>query len=104
MLGVRQPTAGTVRVFGGSAEAAVQAGRVGAMLQTGGLPPGVRAAELVGFVRALYPHPRPLTDLLEAAGCTEFARQPVERLSGGQAQRVRFAMAITGDPGAALPR
>ncbi len=98
MLGMRQPTAGAVRVFGGAADAAVRAGRVGAMLQTGGLPPHLRVAELVGFVRGLYPRPRPLAAVLQAAGCTEFAGRPVERLSGGQAQRARFAMAIAGDP------
>lgn len=98
MLGLRQPTGGTVRVLGTSAEVAVQAGRVGAMLQSGGLPPGLQASELVDFVRGLYPKPRPLRQLLEDAGCAEFAATPVERMSGGQAQRVRFAMAIAGDP------
>jgi len=98
MLGLRQPSTGTVRVFGGPAETAVKAGRVGAMLQTGGLVPNVRVVELVDFVRGLYPKPRPLDEVLEAAGCAEFARRQVERLSGGQAQRVRFAMAIAGDP------
>jgi len=76
----------------------VQAGRVGAMLQSGGLPPGLRAAELIDFVRRLYPRPRPLQALLVAAACDEFAQQLVERLSGGQAQRVRFALSIAGDP------
>ncbi len=98
MLGLRQPTAGTVHVLGGSAAAAVAAGRVGAMLQSGGLPPNSRVAELVGFVRNLYPDPLPLGEVLETAGCTEFAERHVERLSGGQAQRVRFALAIAGDP------
>ena len=98
MLGLRQPTAGSVQVLGGSATAAVEAGRVGAMLQTGALLPSTTVTEVVGFVRGLYPRPLPLEEILEAAGCTEFARKRVERLSGGQAQRVRFAMAIAGDP------
>ena len=99
MLGLRTPTAGTVRILGGPAAAAVRQGRVAAMLQTANLLPGVSVAELVGFVRALYPSPLPAAQALEAAGCTAFARQPVERLSGGQAQRARFAMAIAGNPG-----
>jgi ABC-2 type transport system ATP-binding protein len=98
MLGLRRPTAGSVRVLGGRPEDAVRQGRVGAMLQTGGLPPGVTVAELLGFVRSLYPRPLPLDHVLELAGCADFARQRVERLSGGQAQRVRFAMALCGDP------
>lgn len=98
MLGLRSPTTGTVRVLGGSPEAAVQAGRVGAMLQTGGLPPNLRVSELIDFVRRLYPRARALPDVLRAAGCSEFADRLVDRLSGGQAQRVRFGMAIAGDP------
>jgi ABC-2 type transport system ATP-binding protein len=80
----------------------VRQGRVGAMLQTGGLPPDLRAKELVAFVRGLHARRgrrlRPLSDLWEATGCAEFADRPVERLSGGQAQRLRFAMAISGEP------
>ena len=68
------------------------------MLQTGGLLPNTTVRELVGFVRGLYPRALPLDEVLEAAGCAEFARRRVERLSGGQVQRVRFAMAIAGDP------
>ena len=98
MLGLRRPTSGAVRVFGGDPEAAVRAGRVGAMLQTSGLPPGVRVREMVEFIRGLYPRPRPLAEVLQAAACETFADQRVERLSGGQQQRVRFAMAIAGDP------
>lgn len=98
MLGLRTPTAGTVRVLGGDPGKAARAGRVAAMLQSGGLPPGVTVAEMVGFVRGLYPAPRGLTEVLELAGCSEFADKRVERLSGGQQQRVRFAMAICGDP------
>ena len=98
MLGLRAPTAGTVQVLGGTPEAAVTAGRVGAMLQTGGLPPNLRVSELVDFVRRLYPRPAALDEVLRAAGCAEFADRLDDRLSGGQAQRVRFAMAIAGNP------
>jgi ABC-2 type transport system ATP-binding protein len=68
------------------------------MLQEGGLMPGVKVAELVGFVRALYPHPLPLDRVLETAGLTALAGRHVDRLSGGQTQRVRFALALAGNP------
>ena len=97
-LGLRQPTAGTVRVLGTSPAAAVQAGQVGAMLQSAGLPPGATVAELVNFGRGLYPHPQPLAAILADSGTTGLARRRVERLSGGEARRVRFALAIAGRP------
>lgn len=98
MLGLYQPDSGSVEVFGGSPRAAVTAGRVAAMLQTGGLIANVTVAELVGFVRCLYPHPLPLDEILGLAGLDGLERRRVDRLSGGQTQRVRFALAIAGDP------
>jgi ABC-2 type transport system ATP-binding protein len=62
MLGLRRPHAGKITLFGGSTQDAIVAGRVGAMLQEGDLPPGAKVAELVEFVRGLYqrdpPQPR----------------------------------------------
>ena len=98
MLGMLMPDAGTARLFGAPPASAVRRGRVGAMLQDGGLPPGVRVAEVINFARGLYPHPRPLAELLATAGLTDLAGRRVEGLSGGQAQRVRFALAAAGDP------
>jgi ABC-2 type transport system ATP-binding protein len=60
--------------------------------------PGVTVAELVGFVRGLYPEPLPLDRVLETAGLTALAGRHVDRLSGGQAQRVRFALALASNP------
>jgi ABC-2 type transport system ATP-binding protein len=98
LLGLLRPTAGRVTVLGARPDESVAAGRVGAMLQDGGLMPGVSVAALVGLARALYPKPRPLADLLAEADLTGIADRRVDRLSGGQAQRLRFAMAIAGDP------
>jgi ABC-2 type transport system ATP-binding protein len=98
LLGLLRPDAGRVELFGGSPHEGVAAGRVGAMLQQGDLLDGVTVAELVELVRDLYPAPRSLSETLELAGLTELAGRRVERLSGGQAQRVRYALAIAGAP------
>jgi ABC-2 type transport system ATP-binding protein len=98
LLGLERPDSGRIAVLGGSPEHAVASGRVAAMLQEGGLPPGATVAELVDFVRQLYPRPLPLGEVLELAGLSDLARRRSERLSGGQAQRVRFALAIAGNP------
>src|SRR5689334_22668782 len=47
MLGLRPPTGGEVAVLGGAAGRAVAAGRVGAMLQDGGLPSEAKVGEVV---------------------------------------------------------
>ncbi len=71
------------------------------MLQSGsgiGLPPGVRVDEALGLVRRLYRHPAPHEEIVDRSNIGELLRQRTDRLSGGQAQRVRFAIAIAGDP------
>ncbi|WP_351230403.1 ABC transporter ATP-binding protein [Streptomyces sp. NPDC002133] len=98
LLGLDEPDAGEVRLFGEAPSAAVRAGRVGAMLQEGRQVPRVTVRELVGFVARTYPDPMPVAEALELAGLTELADRRVDRLSGGQAQRVRFAVALAGAP------
>jgi ABC-2 type transport system ATP-binding protein len=98
MLGLLEPSTGTARTLGLSPHDAVRSGRIGAMLQSAGLPLGARVGELVDLARALYPHPSPRDAVLERAGLTELVNRRAETLSGGESQRVRFAIAIAGDP------
>jgi ABC-2 type transport system ATP-binding protein len=98
LLGLSTPDSGTVTVLGRSPKAAIAAGRVGAVLQDGALLPGVTVRNLIGAMRALQPHPAPLAQVVEAAGLDDLLDRPVEKLSGGQAQRVRFGLALVGDP------
>lgn len=98
MLGLVAPDAGDVRIAGRTAHEAVAGGRIAAMLQDTGMMPGVRVGELVRLGQALYPHPLRAEAAIELAGLTAERRKRVERLSGGQAQRLRFALAIVADP------
>jgi ABC-2 type transport system ATP-binding protein len=98
ILGLVQPTAGSILVFGGTPAEAISQSWIGAMLQDGKLMPGVHVGELLDFVCSLHPAPLPKGELLELAGLVGLERRRVDRLSGGQAQRVRFAMAIAGAP------
>ncbi|MEU7559086.1 ABC transporter ATP-binding protein [Streptomyces eurythermus] len=97
LLGLKQPDSGSVALFGTSPREAIVAGRVGAMLQSGGLTDGVTVAELVKLACALHPRPYPVADVLARAGLTPIADRKADKLSGGQAQRVRFALATAGD-------
>lgn len=92
LMGLLQPDAGQVTVAGRTPRQAVTEGRIAAMLQDSGLMPGVTAAELVGLARRMYPAPLPAEEALELAGLRELARRRVERMSGGQAQRLKFAL------------
>ncbi len=101
LLGLLRPQSGIVEVLGATPRVAVTEGRVGAMLQTGsgaGLPPGVGVGDALRLVRSLYPRPAPFDLIVERAGIAGLLDRQASRLSGGQAQSVRFAIAIAGDP------
>jgi ABC-2 type transport system ATP-binding protein len=98
LLGLLTPSRGQVQVYGQPPSQAVANGLVGAMLQDAGLMPGVRVGELLTMVRGLYPRPLPLGELAGIADLGPLLGRRADRLSGGQAQRVRFAAAIAGDP------
>ncbi|MPY49621.1 ABC transporter ATP-binding protein [Streptomyces acidicola] len=98
LLGLNEPDEGRVELFGAPPEEAVRAGRVGAMLQDARAVPRVTVRELVSFVAGRYPEPLPVADALELAGVAHLANRRVDRLSGGQTQRVRFAVALAGNP------
>ena len=98
MLGLRTQTSGEVRVLGGTPAAAVADGKIGGMLQTSGLPEAAKVGELVGLFRQLYGGARSQRELLALAGLTDLAGRGVGKLSGGQMQRVHFALALAGRP------
>ncbi|MFJ4830204.1 ABC transporter ATP-binding protein [Streptomyces sp. NPDC088747] len=97
LLGLKRPDSGAVRVFGTGPREAIVAGRVGAMLQSGGLMNEVTVGELVRLACDLHPKPYGVSDVLARAGISQFADRKVDKLSGGQQQRVRFALATAGD-------
>ncbi|MFE1321281.1 ABC transporter ATP-binding protein [Kitasatospora phosalacinea] len=96
LLGLREPDSGTVELFGGTPRAAITAGRVGAMLQSGGLMSDVKVREIVELACKVHPRGHGVDRVLATAGITELADRRVDKLSGGQEQRVRFALAVAG--------
>jgi ABC-2 type transport system ATP-binding protein len=98
LLGLARPDAGTVRLFGRTPAEAVAAGRVGGMLQVGSLIRDLTVRELVVTMASLYPHPLDPDRALELAGLGDVAGRRTQKLSGGQTQRVRFAVALVADP------
>ncbi|MEU4480677.1 ABC transporter ATP-binding protein [Micromonospora sp. NPDC023966] len=98
LLGLARPDAGTVRLFGGTPADAVRLGRVAAVMQTGGLLKDLTVAETVRMTAHFYGHTRSAVEVLERAGIADIADRPVGKCSGGQQQRLRFALALLPDP------
>jgi ABC-2 type transport system ATP-binding protein len=98
LLGLQRADAGSVSLFGGTPGDAVARGRIGVMLQSGGLLRDLTVRELVTMMAALYPAPLDVEEALRLAGADEIAGRRTEKLSGGERQRTRFAVALVSDP------
>jgi ABC-2 type transport system ATP-binding protein len=98
ITGIAVPDAGRARILGLEPRVAVQAGRVGAMLQAGALLHEATVRDVLRLTHGLHRRPLPLAEVIERADLGGFLRTRTEKLSGGQAQRLRYALAIMGDP------
>jgi ABC-2 type transport system ATP-binding protein len=98
ILGLSQPTIGEVAVFGMAPRRAVTKGLISAVMQTGGLLKDLTVRETVQYTSNLFAVSRPVEEVLERAGITRIADRLVGKCSGGEQQRLRFAMALIPDP------
>lgn len=97
-LGLRAPTEGRALVCGTSPARAIADGRVGAVLQDQGLLGDLTVLETVRYVASSFTRPRSVPDTMDRAGITAIADRLVGRCSGGERQRLRFALALLPDP------
>jgi ABC-2 type transport system ATP-binding protein len=98
ILGLSQPTSGDVEVLGYKPRQAIARGLVSAVMQTGGLLKDLTVRETVQYTASLFADTQPVDDVLAHAGITGLADRKVGKCSGGEQQRLRFAMALLSDP------
>ena len=98
MLGLSKPDQGSVHMCGMTATDAIARGLVSAVMQTGGLLKDLTVAETVRLTSTLFADCRPVAEVLKRAGITDISNQRVGKCSGGEQQRLRFALALLPDP------
>jgi ABC-2 type transport system ATP-binding protein len=98
ILGLSEPTAGSVTVFGQSPRSAISHGLVAAVMQTAGLLKDISVRETLELTGSLFVHHASVDSVMERAGITDIGDRRVNKCSGGQQQRLRFAMALLSDP------
>ncbi|GAA1495495.1 ABC transporter ATP-binding protein [Paeniglutamicibacter kerguelensis] len=98
MLGLTAPTSGTISVFGKSPRAAVEAGEISAVLQTGGLLRDLTVRETVTAIAALHGAKDRIEEVMERTNILSLSRRKVSKCSGGEQQRLKFALALLPDP------
>ncbi len=98
MLGLSRPDQGHVELFGLAPADAVKGGSVGVMLQMGALIRDLSVRELITMMASLYSDPLDVDEVLDRADLRTVADRRTQKLSGGETQRVRFAIALVSDP------
>jgi ABC-2 type transport system ATP-binding protein len=98
VLGLSQPTAGSVEVLGLQPRQAIARGLVSAVMQTGGLLKDMSVRETVAYTASLFADTATVDEVLRTAGIEDIADRKVGKCSGGEQQRLRFAMALLPDP------
>jgi ABC-2 type transport system ATP-binding protein len=98
VLGLSRPDSGSVRVHGMEPGTAVRHGLVSAVMQTGGLLRDLTVEETLRLTASLFGETKPVAEVLARAGISDIADRRVVKCSGGQQQRLRFAMALLPDP------
>jgi ABC-2 type transport system ATP-binding protein len=98
ILGLSHPTSGQVSVYGMHPRQAISRGLVSAVMQSGGLLKDLTVLETCQYTASLFMHKLPVTEALERAGIAGIGDRRVGKCSGGEQQRLRFAMALLCDP------
>ena len=97
-LGLEQPSAGDITLFGGKPAKRLSRQRVGVMLQDTELPDLLSGRELFTLFASYYANPMPIDRLIELTRIDGFVGKRYKKLSGGQKRRIQFALAIVGNP------
>jgi ABC-2 type transport system ATP-binding protein len=98
LTGRLRPDAGKAVLFGLDPIRPAARARMGVMLQAAGLPDVLTIREMVTLQSGYYADPRPIAETLAIAGLADLADRRCGALSGGQARRVQYALAICGRP------
>ncbi len=97
-LGLQRPDSGEARLFGLPPRQAIRRSLVGVVHQTGALLPDYTVDQTLRVFGGMHTRCLALDQVLADADLTGLARRRVGKLSGGEQQRVRLALALLPDP------
>ncbi|MEE3716524.1 ABC transporter ATP-binding protein/permease [Tumidithrix elongata RA019] len=98
ILGLLQPDTGTALLLGRSPRLPAAKTRVGVVLQKVRPPKNLRVKELIDLVRSYYPDALSTEEILNTVNLAGKHNDWAADLSGGQEQRLLFALALAGKP------
>lgn len=98
ILGLTEPSSGTVTVLGKSPQEAINNAQLAAVLQSGGLLPDLTVSDTLKMISATFAQPLDIGEVAHHTNLEPILSRRVGKCSGGEQQRLRFALALLGDP------
>lgn len=98
VLGLTNPTSGSILVNGTDPKDAISQGHISAVLQTGGLLLDLKVGEIIDYIASNYSTPTLGRQALERAGIAHLENRKVSLCSGGEQQRLKFALSLLPNP------
>lgn len=97
ILGLTEPDSGSVSVLGHDPLEASRLGLISAVMQSGGLLPSATVEDLIRVFGSIWSRTSS-DEVIDRAGLSKLRKRHISKLSGGEQQRVRFALALLPDP------
>ncbi|MEZ2122148.1 ABC transporter ATP-binding protein [Corynebacterium sp. CCM 9203] len=99
ICGFSTPGNGSIRVFGGQPSAVTGSGRIACVPQSGGLNPYLTVQKTLLLIAAAQGvDTGRIDEVAERAGITGLMKRRVKSCSGGEQQRIKFAVSLIADP------
>lgn len=98
ILGLSEPNKGEVKLFGENPKNFNSKIRLGVVLQKVAIPKNLKVRELVDLLRSYYPSPLSSEEILNTVNLKGKENNWASKLSGGEEQRLFFALALAGNP------
>jgi ABC-2 type transport system ATP-binding protein len=99
-LGIKRPDYGSAKILGLDPRKRRREvfEKVGVQLQSSSYQNNIHVNELCRELASLYQKPRDYRELLRLFKLEKFEKQPVEKLSGGEKQKLSIVLALIPDP------
>ncbi|WP_353065717.1 ABC transporter ATP-binding protein [Arcanobacterium hippocoleae] len=102
ILHLNKPDAGEIRVLGRRPKEAIAAGEIAAVLQTGGLLNDMCVGEVIWWIASTFgkqiANKENCKRVMQIAKITELRDRKIGKCSGGEQQRIKFALSLLSDP------